>query len=112
MWLNAIITLTVYGHGAFSTNVLGFVCAGAGLLRMAVEVAMSKKGMQGQVDIEGQVEDGSGPVQKVGEQVENSQGQVQWQQRSSLGTAKGQAYVGWGWGVDNQNTITILALVC
>jgi hypothetical protein len=49
---------------------------------------MATMTMQGQVDIEGQVEDGLGPVQKVGEQVENSQGQVQWQQRNSLGQPK------------------------
>lgn len=57
MWLNAIITLTVYGHRAFRTSVLGLASGGAGLLRMAGEVAMAT---QGQVDIRG---DGSGPAQ-------------------------------------------------
>lgn len=78
---------------------------------MATEVGMATMATQGQVDIQGQMEDGSGPVQKVGEQVENRQGQVQWQQRNSLGTAKGQVYA-CVWGLDNQNTIMILALVC
>lgn len=88
MWLNAIITLTVYGHRACRTKVLGLACGGAGLLRTATEVAMAVMATQGQVDREGQVEDGSGPVQKVGEQVEKSQRQVQWQQRNSLGDSQ------------------------
>lgn len=73
MWLNAIITLTVYGHRAFRTKVLGFACEGAVLPRMTAEVA---KTMQGQVDIEWQVENGSGLYR------------TRW--RSKWETAKGQ----------------------
>lgn len=64
----------------------------AGLLRAAAEVAIAMA-IASRV---GQVEGGWGPLQqKVGEQVGDSQGQVQWQPSSRLGAAEGQV---WGKG--------------
>lgn len=86
MWLNAIITLTVYGHGAFRTKVLGLACAGAGLPSMAAEVATPMMAMQGQVGTERQVEHGSGRLRRWGSRWRTAKGRCS----GNRGTAWGQ----------------------
>lgn len=84
MWLNAIITLTVYGHRAFRTQVLGLARGGGWVAESA---SRGGRGNAGRVDAEG-----------LWGTAQGRDGRRLW--RSRWGTAKGRCSgsEGAGWG--------------